>query len=296
MDQARERLAVTKRAQTAADLLRGIEGADRLGRVLPDFDQAARDQDLRSLLDAGLRKIWHYHMGFVAVELSVCGAAPPFGPLRAGKLMASLAGSAEALEHWGSDRPLGDIAATVYDASVRLAVPNPGPLVLFTAGLYPGHSAQYTRASSGAARWLKIGETTGFGSFHISNETMDAVHAYNRGIDGYRHVSHEFGEGASPRFRAVGRALDRLGLPDLRQHKTHRPIYALPLVREPLATLAGWTDTSPGPRPGIDALAQAWWSRWVAPRVEPLAEASSRSPDLRDELAALIRHAELAAR
>jgi hypothetical protein len=292
-EQAREALARTKRAETAADLLRGIEGLERGARCAASLRAAVKDDgDLRALIDAGLRKLWHYHMGFVAVELSICGASPPFGAMRAGKLMAGLAGSAEAIAKWGYDRPLGDIAATVYDPGVRSAVPNPGPLVVFTSGLYPGHSAQYTRASSGASKWRKIGETTGFGTFQISVETLTLMSAYNHATDGYAHVGREFGEGASPRFRAAGRALSRLGLPDLRRHHTQRPVYALPLVADPAAVLLGWEEAGlRRERPSAADIAEQWWSRWVRSSAPALAARARDQPDLRVVLDALLRQA-----
>jgi Druantia protein DruA len=227
---AHEQLTAIKRAETLADLTRGINATS----VLLEADDALHvlkgDSDVRKDLDAGLKKLWHYHMGFVALELSVCGAAPPFGPLRVGKLMAGLAGCDSVVAAWGVERPLGQIASKVYEPDVRGAVPNPGPLVVFTSGLFPGHSAQYNRASSGIHRWQKIGDTTGFGSFHVAVDTVRALTAYNNEVDGYAHITRTFGEGSGPRFRAVGRALARLGVPDLRRHEVKRPLYALPLV------------------------------------------------------------------
>src|SRR5262249_14766102 len=149
---------------------------------------------------------------------------------------------------WGTDRPLGEIASKVYCSDVRDAVPNPGPLVIFTSGLFPGHSAQYNRAASGDNRWRKIGETTGFGSFHVALDTVRALTAYNEAVDGYAHITRAFGEGSGPRFRAVGRALARLGLPDLRRHEVRRPLYALPVVEDPSGVLLGWSDPQPRDR------------------------------------------------
>jgi hypothetical protein len=207
---AHNQLPVIKRAETLADLTRGINATTKL----LNSDDALRllmlDIDVRKDLDAGLKKLWHYHMGFVAIELSVCGAAPPFGALRVGKLMAGLAGCDSVVAAWDVERPLGQIASKVYEPDVRRAVPNPGPLVVFTSGLYPGHSAQYNRAISGIHRWRKIGDTTGFGSFHVAVDTVRALTAYNDAVDGYAHITRTFGEGSGPRFRAVGRALGRL--------------------------------------------------------------------------------------
>ncbi|WP_307661098.1 Druantia anti-phage system protein DruA [Streptomyces sp. V1I1] len=288
-DLARQLLAQTKRAETAAELSLGLAG---LSACLDSSNPAQflrEDVLMRRLVDSGLRKIWHYHMGFVALEMSVCGAAPPFGPMRAGKLAAAVAGSETVLEAWGRDRPLGQIAATVYKPEVREKIPNPGPLVVFTSGLYPGHSSQYNRASSGGRRWIRIGETRGFGSFHVAGDTIDAIDEYNIAADGYSHITRTFGEGASARFRAIGKALSGLGLPDLRRHDTRRPMYALPLVNDPGGVLLGWEPA--GDVSGATAidLSKQWWDRWVSARGGLLAEQARCTPDLIDELAGMMR-------
>lgn len=291
---ARSNLVLVKRAETAADLTRGIQA---IGVALATGDPLTAfsvDPELLRNLNAGLRKIWHYHMGFVAIELSVCGAAPPFGPLRLGKLMAAAAGSSDVIDAWGTDRPLGEIAADTFLPSVRQAVPNPGALVVFTSGLYPGHAAQYNRVRVGKSRWRKIGETLGYGSFHVSLETSRLAGKYNAAVDGYRHITRSFGEGASPRFREVGRAIARLELPDLLRHEFPRPLYALPLVDDPQSVLLGWASDRTATARGVDlqSLTREWWERWVAPRGSYLATVSASSPDLRSELQAILRSAQ----
>ncbi|MFC1412829.1 Druantia anti-phage system protein DruA [Streptacidiphilus sp. N1-12] len=287
--EARDLLAKTKRAETAAELSLGLAGLAACIDAEAPVKLLRESAATRKLVDAGLRKIWHYHMGFVALEMSVCGAAPPFGPFRLGKLAAAVAGSEVVLSAWGRDRPLGEIAATVYRPEVRALLPNPGPLVVFTSGLYPGHSSQYNRASSGGRRWLRIGETRGFGSFHIATDTIDAIDKYNEAADGYSHITRSFGEGASARFRAIGRALSSLGLPDLRRHDTRRPLYALPLVEDPGAVLLGWAEASNVVGASETDLANEWWERWVRPRRHALAQLAHQTPDLLDELSGLLR-------
>jgi hypothetical protein len=250
-------LARSKRAETASEVLRGLN-AFRAAADMPDPIVAlAEDAALLKDLNAGLKKIWHYHMGFVALEMSVCGAAPPFGPMRLGKLLAAVAGSRQVAAAWGSDRPLGSIAATTYLPTVRDAVPNPGPLFVTTSGVYPGHSAQYNRVRVGDRPWRKIGDSLGFGSFQVSGATSRLAGAYTASVDGYRHVTRAFGEGASAKFREVGRALARLNIPDLLRHEISRPLYALPL--------AGWNraSTRSRPRGGRDGLRRrrSGWAR-----------------------------------
>jgi hypothetical protein len=294
-DGARASLLIVKRAETAADIIRGLAAIDAaLASGLP-FRAFAINHDLLRDLNAGLKKIWHYHMGFVAMEMSICGAAPPFGPLRIGKLMASVAGSQEAIAAWGHDRPLGEIAAETYLPSVRQFVPNPGPLVVFTSGLYPGHSAQYNRLGVGGTRWRKIGDTVGYGSFHVSLETGRLASEFNAAVDGYRHITRTFGEGASPRFREVSQAIGRLELPDLLRHEIARPLYALPLVSDPQAALFGWDGGSRVQFTGhpFVALTRAWWERWVAPHKDHLSRVASLRPDLPAELRRILQSASL---
>lgn len=277
---AHRHLAIVKRVETVTDLTRGVRILDDMLTMEDPVATVRLQARLRRELDAGLRKLWHYHMGFTAIEMSICGAAPPFGPLRVGKLIAGLAGSREVIDAWGTDRPLGSIASTVYHSEVRDAMPNPGPLVLVTSGLYPGHSAQYNRVKSGETRWTKIGDTTGFGSFHISVDTSRAIEDFNAQVDGYARITKTFGEGSGAKFRSVGRALGRLGLPDLRKHETRRPLYVLALVHSPQAVLLGWEDARHTTRPTSDEVASHWWQRWVRRRHTELTERASAAPDL----------------
>jgi hypothetical protein len=290
---ARERLLIVKRAETAADLIRGLNAVKTAIAAKSSLDAFSGNPDLLRDLNAGLRKIWHYHMGFVAIEMSICGAAPPFGPMRLGKLMAMAAASEDLLDAWGRNRSLGEIAAETYLPSVREYVPNPGPLVVFTSGLYAGHSAQYNRLQAGAERWRKIGETVGYGSFHVSFETSRIASQYNAAVDGYRHITRTFGEGASPRFREVSRGIARLGLPDLLRHEMPRPLYALQLVRDPQAILLGWKTGDPAESAGqpLNVLAKAWWERWFAPQGDRLCALSAETPNLRETLARIHRSA-----
>jgi hypothetical protein len=290
---ARDELLIIKRAETSADLIRGIAAINAVMSSPSALDAFVANLDLVRDLNAGLKKIWHYHMGFVALEMSICGAAPPFGAFRVGKLMASVAGSHELIGAWGRDRPLGEIAGGTYLPAVRGAVPNPGPIVVFTSGLYPGHSAQYNRLQVGAARWRKIGDTVGYGSFQVSLETGRLASAFNASVDGYRHITGTFGEGASPRFREVDRALNRLELPDLLRHEIARPLYALPLVSNLQAVLLGWADPKDYSHVGspMDELTRDWWERWVAPSRYRLGRIAGQQLSLGAELERILRSA-----
>ncbi|WP_433271041.1 Druantia anti-phage system protein DruA [Micromonospora vinacea] len=205
--------------------------------------------------------------------------------------MAALAASTDVADRWGANRPLGQIAQEVYLPAVRDAVPSPGPIVIFTSGLYPGHSAQYNRVSVAGRTWKKIGDTMGFGNFQVSVETAEAMRKLNREIDGYEHITKAFGEGSGARFRSVGRALAYLGLPDLRKHETRRPLYVLPLVSNPRECLLGWEDPAPLPATSARDIAEAWWRRWVGPKADKLVPAARSAEDLESVLHKLLARA-----
>ena len=281
-------LAIEKRCETSSALSRGIFGIQELSQSDDAAHRLRTDQELRRHIDAGLRKVWHYHMGFAFIELSICGAAPPFGPLRVGKLMALLALSDEALGQWGYDRPLGEIARMVFQEEVRDAVPNPGPLAVFTSGLYPGHSAQYNRARIGKFRWKRIGATSGYGSSHISVETTGAIDEFNNLSDGYSHITRTFGEGSGARFRAVGRAIGRLGIPDLRKHNVNRPVYAAALVPDVLGVLLGWSREH-WALVRAEEVTEIWWREMVQRRSSELVARSLKEADLPSTLASILR-------
>ncbi|OLT19926.1 hypothetical protein BJF78_10195 [Pseudonocardia sp. CNS-139] len=113
---------------------------------------------------------------------------------------------------------------------------------------------------------------------------MSATSRLNSEWDGYRHITRSFGEGSGARFREVGRALDRLNLPDLRRHDTRRPLYALPLVTDVPGVLFGWSDEKVGLQPTAAELATQWRQRWVEPRLADLVERAGRTADLAETL------------
>jgi hypothetical protein len=127
---------------------------------------------------------------------------------------------------------------------------------------------------------VKLGNTTGFGSFHISVDTARAIESFNATVDGYAHITKTFGEGSGARFRSVGRALGRLGLPDLRKHETQRPVYALPLVDDPQAVILGWADAVGRRRPTAQGVGEEWWERWLRPRSVELTGRARAGGDL----------------
>ena len=111
---------------------------DLLVSAMTPFCCCRMDATVRKDLTPGSRSSGTTTWASSRFEFSVCGAAPPFGPLRVGKLMAGLAGADAVVGRGGVDRPLGQIASQVYGRMSATPCRIPGPVVIFTSGLFPG--------------------------------------------------------------------------------------------------------------------------------------------------------------
>jgi hypothetical protein len=157
-------------------------------------------------------------------------------------------------------------------------------VLLGTTSLYGNAPSQYNRVrmpteagggSRGAEiRFIRLGRTTGFGSYHFSAETVNAMEIllarHHRG----REVNSIFGEGVNPKLRKVRAALDELGLPSdlLLQHGQPRVVYGIPLAANFREVLLGREQKGKYllPRRGrtAEAIGRFWTERWLGRRIE----------------------------
>ena len=168
------------------------------------------------------------------MEMTICGALPPFGEFLAGKLMAAMG----LHPHVRSlvDRPIGSIAASTFNvAQLAGLLPKSGLLFLTTKGLYPGHSAQYTGVKfpgdSGSVIPLKkLGHTSGQTTSHLSDTTMRLATEF-AGRKDVTSISRSYGSGGAKRQRSLEKTVRLLGLPGSVVHaQLSRPVYGVQLV------------------------------------------------------------------
>jgi len=220
-------------------------------------------------------------MASQVVDVSVCGALPPYGPLLGGKLAALLALSREAacLYFAQYDGQVSDIKSKMAGRAIR----RPADLIaLTTTSFFTIGSSQYNRVrlpeSLGGARWEYIGQSAGHGTMHFSLETTELLQTLLQVETGQALITSEFGEGPSERLRKVRDGLVRLGLPgdELLRHGTPRRVYLAELSRsesKPGMTALGRAWRHQGP--DSEAVASFWRERWLGPRLE-------RQPELID--------------
>ncbi len=172
----------------------------------------------------------------VTLELTLCGALPPFSRALVGKLVVAFAGDPR-IRGICSSEP-GQIMASVFEvAKLQEHLPTDGAILLTTKGLFPHHSAQYTRAelprehSDLRVQMRKIGMTTGITASLMSKRTYRLARAFLALPFQRRTVAGIFGSGGSKRQRRIEAAVISLGLPEAIIHpRLQRPVYAAELA------------------------------------------------------------------
>jgi hypothetical protein len=133
------------------------------------------------------------------------------------------------------------------------------------------------------------GATKGVGTFHFSPETIRAFERFSVSeLNGWR-VNNVFGEGTSPKMRAVREGVRKLGFneDELLIHGIGKCLYGVPLARNQRDYLLGYSETPEyifsldGVANSTRKIANHWFSRWAMRR------------SARDDVLALIRRESL---
>jgi hypothetical protein len=306
-----ERSEMGSSSKDAVDALYRRKRAHQLGRLLAarlhlqkllkeddlgeSWSQYIADERKRKVASAtldtairtALQAVKNRHVGTSMLELNVCGAIPPYNELLGGKLVALLMLSPEVVKDYHvryGGRP-SDIASKMKGESVI----RPADLIFIgTTSLYQVGSSQYNRLKLPAGllrpgapevRWRELGETSGFGTLHLSKLTAQCLEeAANE--DGETYVHHIFGEGTSPKMRQFRHSLDAvLGSSwatrsAFTKHEMSRLIYGAWLASNGPAIFRGedeepdyYFDSSVLPEEATERIADYWRERWLLVRL-----------------------------
>lgn len=192
------------------------------GEVLTENDASLRE---------GVRAYRDLIVPRVHMEVSICGALPPFSWALAGKLVVSFLAHPAILGV--TQNAQGSIVQKVFAIdSLRTALPDWGILGITTKGLYPSHSALYNRAdvpaSTGTLRMRRIGETRGATATLLGPRTARLAQHVQDVNDNKRQVSLVYGTGGAKRQRLIESAVISTGLPGSFIHAgIRRPVYGM---------------------------------------------------------------------
>ncbi|MGH9643360.1 MAG: Druantia anti-phage system protein DruA, partial [Terriglobales bacterium] len=276
---SKDLLFVRKRTEALARLLDAKRVFQALnwkssGRAL--LDQLLATEAGYKALSVALQEVRNAALASQVADLSVCGAVPPYNCLLGGKLVALAVASQEARNAWKKryERQISVISSQVAGKAIR----RPADLkVLTTTSLYGLGSSQYNRLKLNVADfpqlkgdivWHKLERTAGFGTVHLSSETVKILREVTEKTYKSRRVNNRFGEGTSPRLRQIRDGLDVLGITsnDILHHATPRLFYACALTPDADRQLLGIKAHRNGHAPKLSAVAEAWRQRWLLSR------------------------------
>jgi hypothetical protein len=296
--QARLPLFKAKRCETLARLLE-VQKAFRESTFTKTADglrELVSNTSGRRAIEIILRSAKAQHVGIDMLDITICGAVPPYNPLIGGKLVAMLLCSPEvraAYEKRYSGTP-SVIASSMAGRAVRR---RPRLVFLGTTSLYGERLNQYHRiklpatelgGTAGVVSYEFLGESLGFGSSHLSSDTVAEIERLLSHLQNGRKVNSIFGEGVSPRLRKIRDGLDALGFVSdvVLKHGNRRLIYGIALANNFRQILIGAAENPDYilPQRGKGNLsmliAKYWGRRWLRPRLE-------RRPDVIELVATL---------
>ena len=185
----------------------------------PVFNLSARDNWIGWTHEDRRERLVH------VMDAYVVGAVPPYSQLIGGKLVAALMASKEVnavYERKYLGRP------TVISKKVNRA-----RLVLITTTSALGRSSIYNRlVLPNGLRFHRIGNTKGFGHFHLSGPIFESLRQYLRMIEHPYASGHRFGMGPNWKMRVARTALEKLGIKgnSVLKHGIAREVYAAPVA------------------------------------------------------------------
>jgi len=288
------------RAEAASDLFKSKRAAllatlMRAKRVFATGPLNHRPEDtVRELLKSAtgkqilgslIRKAKSETVGISIADITVCGAIAPYNHLLGGKLVAMLLASPQIVASY-RDR-YSDYTSIIASSMAGRAIKKPPMLTaLATTSLYGVSLSQYTRiaipagavggSTKDSLRYEKLGETLGYGSFHFSVPTRHALSTLCAQSSNGALVNFIFGEGVSPRFRALRDGLDELGVDsdELLNHGSPKISYGVRLASNSLECLLGM-DIEPkyylplgDTRKQSEQIARWWTERWLSRRIQ----------------------------
>jgi len=286
--EARTYLFRAKRAKALAELLLAKLRLSEAGFTSPDrkcLSRVLESSGGRRAIEVILKHVKAVHIGIDMLDITVCGAIPPYNSILGGKLVALLLASPEVAVAY--EKRYATSASIIASSMAGRAVLRKPKLVLLgTTSLYGVSSSQYNRLKMSAevvggkpghkVSYELIGRSLGYGSYHLSATTVDEIELLLAQSEGGRRVNSIFGEGVNPRLRKVRDGLDLVGLPADRvlRHGNPRIVYGVALASNFREVLLGISEHPSYllPRSNVRrrtrSIADFWTHRWLSMRIQ----------------------------
>lgn len=274
---------------TALEHLSDTDGITTVDGLWAKLHGSDASEDFLRALKQGLREQkTHVFAGSVA-DISICGAIPPYNPLRVGKLIAMLTMSKAVSDSW--ENKYRDVESVISsDVAGRQITRDSQFAAMSTTGLYGRGNIQYDRVRLGEGvatrRMQNIGETgegegekrRGPSTLTISRNTWEMIDGYCETHGVAEGTSGKFGEGTSARIRQLQAVKTSIlsALPDVSDSKLwdrivlnpfSRSVHVCLLSRRSVRYLLGIDSDLQhvAPLPSVQEVVSHWKSRWLEP-------------------------------
>lgn len=221
----------------------------------PVFNLSARDKWIGWTFEDRKARLTH------VMDAYVVGSVPPYSQLIGGKLVAALMGSKEVKDVY-ERKYLGRQA-------VISGKENRARLVLLTTTSAMGRSSLYNRlVIPNGPQFIRIGETRGFGHFHLSGEIFEQMRCFLEAIGHPYATGNRFGMGPNWKIRVARTALEKIGLDadDILNHGIAREVYAIPLAHNWQEILLGTQKNVRSRVLSATEIMEFCLNRWIVPR------------------------------
>jgi hypothetical protein len=276
-----------KRAETLAELLTAklkLQQAGFRSGSRSELKKVVESAAGRRAIEIVLRNVKASHVGIDVLDITVCGAVPPYNEVLGGKLVSLLLASPEIVQTYKRRyaKMPSIIASSMAGRPIRRA---PKLVLLGTTSLYNVNPSQYNRLRIEAGEvggesgkcmcFQRLGQSEGFGSYHLSQETVREIEALLAQSHPGTRVNSIFGEGVNPRLRKLRAGVDMLGLDSnaLLNHRSARVVYGVSLASNFREVLLGLTSRpryifpQDDPKEVSRRIADFWMRRWLAGRI-----------------------------
>jgi hypothetical protein len=221
----------------------------------PVFNLSARDKWIGWTFEDRKYRLVH------VMDAYVVGAVPPYSQLIGGKLIAALMGSKEVKRAYERKYLGRQAIISQKEHKARLA------LITTTSAM--GRSSLYNRLIiPDGPRFIRIGETRGFGHFHLSGEIFELMRKYLETLGHPYATGNRFGMGPNWKIRVARTALEKIGLDadDILNHGIAREVYAVPLALNWQEILLGKQKIFRSCALPASQIMQFCLNRWILPR------------------------------
>ncbi len=273
-----------KRAKELYGLLRARMTFESAAQEVADDAERMRwmlgKEDGRQTLGVALRSVKKRHVGSSLMDITTCGALPPYSELLGGKLVALLMCSPQIISDYRER--YGKASSEIASRMKGEKVIRPADLVVLgTTSLYHTGSSQYNRlrapVAKGELRYRPVGKTRGFGSVHLSRRTYRTLQELLEHHPNLLPESSAFAAGVNYKLRTIETGLKYLGLSRLLRHESPRLVYLVPLAKNWRGYLTGMEEIPEyfyedlgSPEAETNNLVEYWKERWFKPRAKRL--------------------------